>query len=103
MVKLEYAKSAFADLKSIRNYIAEDSAYYASLFVKELRNKIESLRISPEIGKPLYPERFKDLRQLLHKSYRIIYHFENSKITVISVSHQSRLVDNINIPNQFKI
>lgn len=53
MVKLEYTKSAFADLRSIRNYITEDSAYYASLFIKKLRNKIESLRTSPEIGKPL--------------------------------------------------
>src|SRR5689334_14500032 len=96
MVKLEYTNNAFTDLKSIRNYIAGDSVHFAKLSIVELRNKIEELKVYPETGKPIYPDKYKNLRQLLHKSYCIIYYFENSKVTIITVHQQSRLLENMN-------
>jgi toxin ParE1/3/4 len=102
MVKLEYTKTAFTDLKSIRKSIAEDSVHYAKLSIIELRNKIEVLKVNPETGKLIYPDKYQHLRQLLHKSYYIIYYFENNKVTIITVHHQSRLHENMNVNNQLK-
>ena len=89
MVRLEYTRAAFTDLKSIRNYIAKDSVHYAKLSIIELRNKIEALKVLPETGIPIYPDKYKNLRQLLFKSYCIIYYFDNNKVTVITVYQQS--------------
>jgi len=67
---LHFTNSLFNKLeaKSIRTYIAEDSAHYAKLFIIELRNKIEVLKKHPETGKPIYADKYNNLRQLLHKS-----------------------------------
>jgi toxin ParE1/3/4 len=89
MVRLEYTKTAFTDLKSIRKHIAKDSVHYAKLSIVELRNKIEALKVHPEIGLPFYTDKYKNLRQLLFKSYCLIYHFENNKVTIITVYQQS--------------
>jgi plasmid stabilization system protein ParE len=89
MVNLEYTRNAFTDLKSIRNSIAKDSIHYAKLSIVELRNKIEVLKVHPDTGLPFYPDKYKYLRQLLFKYYCIIYHFENNKVTIITVDQQS--------------
>jgi toxin ParE1/3/4 len=89
MVKLGYTKTVFTDLKSIRKHIAKDSVHYAKLSIVELRNKIELLKAYPETGVTFYPDKYKNLRQLLFKSYCIIYHFENNKVTIITVYQQS--------------
>jgi addiction module RelE/StbE family toxin len=85
MVKLEYTKTAFTDLKLIRKSIAENSVHYAKLFIVELRNKIEALKVYPETGTPIYSDKYNSLRQLLHKSYCIIYNYESNKVTIITV------------------
>ena len=50
MVKLEYSIPARNDLKSIYNFIAFDSEYYARKFVKEIRERIKGLKKYPEQG-----------------------------------------------------
>lgn len=85
MVKVQYAKSAFADLKLIERFISQDSAYYAKSFLRQMRERILTLQEYPEIGRFLFPERFQLLRQILFKSYRIIYYYENNKVTIVSI------------------
>jgi plasmid stabilization system protein ParE len=103
MVKLEYTRIAFTNLKSIRKSIAENSLHFAKLSIIELRNRIEVLKVHPETGKSIYPDKYQHLRQLLHKSYYIIYYYENNKVTIITVHNQSRLRENLNVVNQVKI
>jgi len=95
MVKLEYTKTAFTDLKSIRRSIAEDSVHFAKLSIIELRNKIEVLKASPETGTSVHPNEYRNLRQLLFKSYCIIYCYDDTKVTIITVYHQSKLFENM--------
>src|SRR6478735_5855838 len=101
MVKLEYTKTAFTDLKSIRRSIAEDSVHYAKLSIVELRNIIQVLKVYQETGKLIYQDKYNNLRQLLHKSYYINYYFEKDKVTIVTVHHQSRLHEHMNVINQF--
>jgi plasmid stabilization system protein ParE len=53
------------------------------------------LKKFPESGIPVLPEKFNRLRKLLYKSYRVIYHYLNNQVTIITVHHQSRLLENI--------
>jgi addiction module RelE/StbE family toxin len=95
MVKLFYTKPALQDLKNINDYIAADSVKAAKRFISAIKEKLKILKQYPEIGKPIYPDKFNNLRQVLYKSYRIIYQLKDNKVVIITIHHQSRLPENI--------
>lgn len=103
MVSLRYSPTAMADLKSIHDFISKDSRLYAKKFIAELRDYITVLKKHPEFGFPAFPARYNNLRQVLYKSYRIVYLYENSTVFIISVVHQHRLPENIPALTQFEI
>ncbi len=92
MVQIIWSERAIIDLNSIAEYIASDSEYAANKFVQELINKTNTLLSYPEMGRPI-PENIPgSYRQILHKSYRIIYKLENKNIIISSVYHQKKLL-----------
>lgn len=103
MVKLQYAVPAKEDLKSIYNFIAFDSAYYAKKFIQQLKDRIKILKSYPEQGRIIHPLRYQNLRQLLFKEYRIIYIYDSSTISILTIHHQSRLLENIDVVKEFEI
>jgi toxin ParE1/3/4 len=76
MVNLSYSKPALEDINSIFLYISHDSIFHAKRFVKLIEEKISGLKKYPEIGRPLFPYRYPHVRQLLYKSYKIVYTFD---------------------------
>ena len=95
MVKLQYSIPVRADLRAIYLYISGDSVVNAGRFVRVLKDRIKILKKYPEIGKEIFPDKFTGLRQVLHKAYRIIYLYENNTVTIITIHHQTRLIENI--------
>lgn len=96
MAQLIWTLNAINDLDSIGEYISSDSETAAKKFVREIIDKADTLAIQPLKGRPI-PERIPGgYRQILHKSYRIIYKVENDKIYVSSIYHQKRLLLKIN-------
>lgn len=80
MVKLQYSKPAVTDLRNIFLYISNNSVINAKRFVYELKERVKILKIHPEIGRPLFPQRFPFVKQVLHKLYRIIYMYQNGMV-----------------------
>ena len=103
MVKLFYTTPASIDLQNIFLYISKDSLLNAKRFVRLLKNHVKSLKQFPEKGRQISPDNFSTLRQVLYKSYKIIYTYEADKITVHVITHQSRLNINIDALKQFYI
>ena len=95
MAIVKYTKPSLQDLKDIRDYIAIDSVVHAKHFVQSIKNHIILLNKYPVIGSLVFPNRYKHLRQLLHKAYRIVYYFEDDVVTILTVLHQSRLIQNV--------
>ena len=95
MASLKYSVPAIKDLEEIRNYIAEDSRLYAKRFIHNIRAKIAVLKKHPEIGKPLFTGRFDNLRQILFYAYRRVYQFKSDTVIIVTVHHQSRLLENV--------
>ncbi len=95
MVKLQYARPALEDLRAIHLYISADSIVNAKRFIQALKDRITILKKHSEIGKLIFHDKFKGLRQVLHKVYRIIYLYENNTVTTITIHHQSRLIENV--------
>lgn len=96
MAELIWSERAIRDLDSIGEYIAMDSEYAAKKFIKELIKKANILSIHPGKGRPI-PEKIPgNYRQILHKSYRVIYRIEKETVIISSVYHQKRLLFKIN-------
>ncbi len=92
MAELIWSERAITDLNSIGEYIALDSEYAAKKLIKELLEKANILSIHPGKGRPI-PENIPgNYRQILHKSYRVIYRIEKETVIISSVYHQKRLL-----------
>ncbi|MDQ2863908.1 MAG: type II toxin-antitoxin system RelE/ParE family toxin [Bacteroidota bacterium] len=92
MVQLIWAERAIKDLNSIAEYIEVDSEQAAKNFVAELIKKANTLVPHPWRGRPI-PENIPgNYRQILFKSYRIIYRIDNQFIIIASLYHQKRLL-----------
>lgn len=92
MGQLIWSESAISDLNSIAEYISLDSEYAAQKFVQELIKKTNLLMSHPEKGRPI-PENIPgNYRQILHKSYRIIYRAHKKNVIISSVYHQKKLL-----------
>ena len=97
IVKFEH--KANEDLNSIYNYIARDSIYYANKTVNEIINKTEYLLMFPYMGRKIPEYNNINLREIIYKSYRILYKV-NSNIDILNIFHHSRdILNSINIFN----
>ena len=103
MVELLYTRPALQDLKNIFTYIANDSKLNARRFANAINEHIKTLKDHPEKGRPIFPQKFPDVREVLYKSYRIIYSFDGKQILILVITHQSRLITNIDSIKQYFI
>ena len=92
-------QDAEEDLESIKNYISKDSIYYANKTANEIINKTEYLLMFPYMGRKIPEYNNINFRELIYKSYRILYKV-NSNIYILNVFHHSRdILNSINIIN----
>ncbi len=99
MVNINIEIEAKADLKQIQEYISKDSIYYANKTINEIINKTEYLLMFPYMGRKIPEFDNTNFRELIYKSYRILYKV-NSNIYVLNVFHHSRdFLNSVNIIN----
>ena len=82
MSRVSWMPSALDDLKSIRDYIAKDSLYYADKFVDGAFKAAERLERFPKIGRMVPEIENPALREIIYGSYRIIGLSMNSTIAM---------------------
>ncbi|MGB5736239.1 MAG: type II toxin-antitoxin system RelE/ParE family toxin [Thiohalocapsa sp.] len=87
-----WSQPARADLRSIHDFIAHDSRFYAKKVVQDIREKTDILEQLPKAGKKV-PELNEDcVRELSLYSYRIIYEIRERGISVLAVVHKLRVL-----------
>ena len=95
MERIVWLTKANNDLIDIYNYISKDSIYYAMKTVNEIINKVEILHIFPYSGRILNDIVNEEYRELIYKSYRIIYKIKISTIYIHRVWHSAIEISNI--------
>ncbi len=95
MVKLNWLNEANSDLFQIYSYINQDSIYYSIKTINEILKLIDYLKVSPYMGRKI-PE-FNEInkRELIYKSYRIMYKIEFNEVFIRRIWHSAR-----NLPQQ---
>ena len=92
MVKIIWTQRSLTDLKSIAEFISQDSIKYASLTLERLINVTLYLEKNPRIGR-MVPEmgRKDKFREIIQGNYRIIYKITRSQTThILTVHHSSK-------------
>ncbi len=95
MVKVIWTEFAIEDLKSIHDYISQDSKVYADRFIEKLISRVDQLETHPQSGRVVPEFRIETLRELIEGNYRIIYKIKPDFIGVVRIHHSARqLQDN---------
>jgi toxin ParE1/3/4 len=87
---VKWTVTAKLDLKSIHDYIARDSKYYAKKVSQDIIEKTEILNNFPEIGRIVPEVADNNIRELLVYSYRLIYEVLPSDILILTLIHGRR-------------
>ncbi len=89
-MKIVWTNPAISDLKSIRDYIARDSEYYAVRFVERIIEVVDVLQKFPEFGQ-MVPE-FEEygIRERLLHNYRILYEVRTDHVLIHAIVHAKR-------------
>jgi len=93
-MKIIWTETAYDDLKCIKEYIARDSDYYAIRVIEKLISSVEILEGFPELGRKVPETDHDNVREIIVKPYRIIYHLEGQKIMIVTIIHASRDLTN---------
>lgn len=92
MAKIKWSKDSIDDLIEICKFIAEDSPYYAKIFKDRILEMVEHLELFPEMGRKVPEADDHMVRELIYKSYRIVYQIKEGHLEIITVIHGSRLL-----------
>jgi toxin ParE1/3/4 len=93
MVKIRWTELSVDDLKSIRDYIAQDSVRYASITINRIYDRAQILSNQPLAGR-IVPE-FDDpkIRELIIGNYRFVYLIINEEsIEILRIYNSARLL-----------
>ena len=90
--KIIIAPSAQADLADIVRYIAQHNSDAAARLGYELITRAESVAAFPEIGRVVPEFRQPNLREVICRSYRVIYRLrrEEERIDIVRFWHAAR-------------
>ena len=92
---IRWSQSALADLSDIAAYIAEDNPRVARAWVARLRTRLKRVAEMPRAGRRV-PEYGQDsLREVLVRSYRIVYRIEPGGIQVLAVIEGHRTLTSL--------
>lgn len=91
MILVVWTDSAIKDLEEIENYIALDSAKYASETISILIYRADILINHPLTGKIVPEKNDKTIRELIEGNYRIVYKVVSEyEIHILAVYHGAR-------------
>jgi addiction module RelE/StbE family toxin len=90
MAQIRWSLTAENDLRAIEEFIAKDSVLHAISFMDRLVESAEKLSSSPKIGRMVPEFSREDLRELIFRSYRVVYQLHGDTVTILRVVHGAR-------------
>jgi toxin ParE1/3/4 len=90
--KIVWSELARQDLRDIVEFIARDNPPVAETFGYLLISRVDSLSEFPRLGRMVPEIRNEDIREIVFRSYRIVYRVDEARraVAVIRVWHGAR-------------
>ena len=93
-MRVVWTRLAQSHLRAIHDYIALDSMLHAQKFVDQITQRSKLLQSMPYAGAEVPEYATETVRELLFRSYRLIYVVQAHQIDVVAVLHAARLLPN---------
>jgi toxin ParE1/3/4 len=93
MARIIWTTPALTDLEDLLHHIAKDSLVYAQQFGSRLVESVDRLELYPRSGRvppEFEDERGREIRQLIHGPYRILYEVRGDDCFIAAIIHASR-------------
>lgn len=98
MVQIQWTHRAFEDALIIKNYISENSVFYASVTIEKIKSRVQILKKFPQIGRIVPEFNNETIRELIEGNYRIVYRVvSETQIDIIAIAHGAREIKNLKI------
>ena len=91
-MKVVWTDAAKRYLRTIHDYIAQNSPAYAQRTVDRLTSRSKQIGVFPLSGRVVPEFEVGQIREVLQRPYRIIYHIRPDHVDVIAVVHMSRRI-----------
>jgi len=91
-MKVVWTDTARRNLRTIHDYIAQNSPAYAKRMVDRLTSCSKQIGAFPLSGRIVPEFNVGQIREVLERPYRIIYHIRPDHVDVIGVVHMSRRI-----------
>lgn len=90
MAKIRWSPKAGDEFEEICEYLEKSSPFYSQMFARKGVESIDQLKKSPNLGRMVPEFENPNIRELIYKSYRIIYRILDDIIEIITIFHGSR-------------
>lgn len=90
--RVRWTHRSIEDLRAIGRYIAEDDPRAARQWVERLRQRAHEVASTPRAGRRVPEIDRDDIREVLLRSYRIVYRVVRDGIEVLTVFEGHRLL-----------
>ena len=92
MATIRWSVQARKDLEFISDYYLEVSPSYAERFEEQIFETTRKLEAFPRSGRMIPESEDDQLRELIYREYRIMYHVDdkNEEVLILTVIHSSR-------------
>ncbi len=91
-MKIIWSPLALERASEIIDYIAQDKPTAAINWLETVFSKVESLGVSPEMGRVVPEIGNIQFRELIYGNYRIIYRYYKKQISILTIRHGKLLV-----------
>ncbi len=91
-MKLLWTKEALLRLEEIEEFISRDNPSVATEFVDKLISVAETIIHNPKIGRIVPELSLENIREILHKNYRIVYLVKKNSIDILTVYEGHQLL-----------
>jgi toxin ParE1/3/4 len=93
-VRVQLTDSAVNDLRELLLYYEEQSIpQVGQRFVAKILGRIEKLSDNPDIGRVVPEFSTNNIRELIHKPFRVVYLREPSTIFIIRIWRSERILE----------
>ena len=91
MTRITWAPQAIEDVEAIRAHVARDSARYADLVVERILAAVARLESHPLSGRVVPEVADESIREVIHRTYRIVYRLRSDVAEILTVFHGAQL------------
>jgi len=89
-VRVLWTDAALDQLEAIRDYLSQTSPEYARRVVERLVNRSAQIAAFPRSGRVVPEYEIDEVRQVIERSYRLIYLVKEEQVEILAIIHTAR-------------